>query len=78
MKRKLQDDMAMGTDAMFQFGLQDSDSMAQWHSGIQFLDDWSYVDADEPKLGVMRLFRHWNMLRKIQWVVHYRLNQAFQ
>lgn len=74
-KRKLQNNMSMGAGAMFQSGLQDSDAMEQWHSGIQFLDDWSFVDADEPKLGTLRLFRHWELLRKVQWVVHYRLNQ---
>jgi O-methyltransferase involved in polyketide biosynthesis len=73
-RRKLQNNMSMGSGAMFQSGLHDSDTMEQWHSGIQFLDDWSFVDADEPKLGVLRLMRHWQMFRKLQWVVHYRLN----
>ncbi|MAT99875.1 MAG: hypothetical protein CL608_22260 [Anaerolineaceae bacterium] len=75
MKRKLQNDMSMGSDAMFQSGIADSEAMAQWRSGIEFVDDWSFVDADEPKLGVLRLMRHWSMFRKLQWVVHYRLNE---
>jgi methyltransferase (TIGR00027 family) len=74
MRRKLQNNMSMGSGAMFQSGLQDSDTMEQWRSGIQFLDDWSFVDADEPKLGALRLMRHWAMFRKLQWVVHYRLD----
>lgn len=73
-KRKLQSNMSMGAGAMFQSGIADSDSMEQWRSGIRFLDDWSFVDADEPKLGTLRLMRHWALFRKLQWVVHYRLD----
>lgn len=75
MKRKLQNNMSMGAGAMFQSGIADSDSMEQWRSGIHFLDDWSFVDADEPKLGALRLMRHFAMFRKLQWVVHYRLDE---
>ena len=74
MKRKLQNNMSMGAGAMFQTGIADSDSMERWRGGICFLDDWSFVDADEPKLGALRLMRHWAMFRKLQWVVHYRLD----
>ena len=73
-KRKLQSNMSMGAGAMFQSGIADSDSMEQWRSGIRFMDDWSFVDADEPKLGTLRLMRHWALFRKLQWVVHYRLD----
>lgn len=75
MKRKLQNNMSMGSNAMFQSGIADSDSMEQWRSGIELLDDWSFADADEPKLGVLRLMRHWAMFRKLQWAVHYRLDK---
>lgn len=73
-RRKLQNNMSMGAGAMFKSGLQDSDTMEQWGSGIQYLGDWSFVDEDEPKLGILRLTRHLDSFRKIQFVVHYRLN----
>ncbi len=73
-QNKLQNSMAMGAGAMFQSGLRDSDEMEQWGEGLQFLDDWTYFDENEPKLGAIRLLRRWDALRKIQWVVHYRLN----
>ena len=73
-QNKLQNSMAMGAGAMFQSGLRDSDEMEQWGEGLQFLDDWTYFDENEPKLGPIRLLRHWEALRKSQWVVHYRLN----
>ncbi|MCA9969014.1 MAG: class I SAM-dependent methyltransferase, partial [Anaerolineales bacterium] len=73
-QNKLQNSMAMGAGAMFQSGLRASDEMEQWGEGLQFLDDWTYFDENEPKLGAIRLLRRWDALRKIQWVVHYRLN----
>lgn len=62
----------LGKDAMFQSGIRDSREMEQWQSGIQFLDEWSYFDSDEKKLGWFSLLRPW--IRKTQWTVHYRLN----
>jgi len=70
---KLQRQFHLGKDALFQSGIRDSREMEQWQSGIQFLDDWSYFDSDEKKLGLLRLFRHIGWLRKTQWTVHYRL-----
>ncbi|MFA5268403.1 MAG: class I SAM-dependent methyltransferase [Methanoregula sp.] len=70
---KLQHQFHLGKDAMFRSGIRDSREMEQWQSGIQFLDDWSYFDSDEKKLGLLRLFRHIGWLRKTQWTVHYRL-----
>jgi hypothetical protein len=48
--------------------------MEQWHSGIQFLDEWSYFDSEEKKLGWFRLLKHIKFIRKTQWTVHYLLN----
>jgi hypothetical protein len=59
---------------MFRSGIHDGHEMEHWHSGIQFLDEWSYFDSEEKKLGWLRLFRHIALIRKTQWTVHYRLN----
>ena len=48
---KQQREVHMGKDATFRSGIRDGREMEQWHSGIQFLDEWSYFDADEKKLG---------------------------
>lgn len=71
---KLQKRMHIGKDAMFRSGIRDSREMEQWHTGIVFLDDWSYFDADEPKIGWLKFFRHFEIMRKTQWTVHYRLD----
>jgi O-methyltransferase involved in polyketide biosynthesis len=71
---KLQRQVHMGKDATFRSGISDGREMEQWHSGIHFLDEWSYFDSDEKKLGWLRLLRHIGLIRKTQWTVHYRLN----
>jgi len=71
---KLQHQFHLGKDAMFRSGIRDSREMEQWHTGIQFLDEWSYFDSDEKKLGWLRVLRHIELIRKTQWTVHYRLN----
>jgi len=71
---KLQRQVHLGKDATFRSGIRDGREMEQWHRGIQFLDEWSYFDAEEKKLGWLRLLRHIERIRKTQWTVHYRLN----
>ncbi len=71
--RKLKRQFAFGDDNTFQSGLDDSDSMEAWDTGIRLLDEWSYFDDGEPKLGALNLMRHVPLLRKTQWTVHYAL-----
>ncbi len=70
---KMQRELHLGKDATFRSGIRDGREMEQWHSGIQFLDEWSYFDSEEEKLGWLRLFRYIELIRKTQWTVHYRL-----
>ena len=71
---KMQRQLHIGKDAMFRSGIRDGREMEQWHAGIQFLDEWSYFDSGEEKLGWLKVFRHIQLIRKTQWTVHYRLN----
>jgi O-methyltransferase involved in polyketide biosynthesis len=71
---KMQKQVHLGKDAMFRSGIKDGQEMEHWHSGIQFLDEWSYFDSEEKKLGWLRLLRHIEFIRKTQWTVRYRLN----
>jgi methyltransferase (TIGR00027 family) len=71
---KMQRELHMGQDATFNFGIRASQDMEKWNSGIEFLDDWTYLDEPEPKIGWLRLLRHVELFRKTQWTVHYRLN----
>ncbi len=63
-------------DVAYQFGLENSREMESWAPGLSFLDDWTYFDDGEPKLGWMRWLAWWPMFRRAQWTVHYRLGAA--
>lgn len=63
----------LGKDAVFRSGIRDSREMEQWYPGIRFLDEWSYFDSDEEKLGWLRMLRHIEWIRKTQWTVRYML-----
>lgn len=71
---KLQRELHLGPDVTFSFGIRNSRELGSWHPGIEFLDEWSYFDEPEPKLGIMRMFGRVELFRKTQWTVHYRLN----
>ena len=71
---KLQKELHLGKEATFNFGIKEARDLEQWHPGIKVLDEWSYVDEPEKKIGALRFMKHINLLRKTQWTVHYRLN----
>jgi hypothetical protein len=60
--------------ATFHFGIRDSNEMEEWHDGIEFLDEWSYFDSEEKKLGRLKMFRNIRLFRKTQWTVYYKLH----
>ncbi|MBU0757617.1 MAG: class I SAM-dependent methyltransferase [Nanoarchaeota archaeon] len=71
---KLRKELHLGKDITFSFGIGDSNEMEGWNKGIEFLDDWFYLDADEKKLGMLRILRKIKLFRQSLWTVHYRLN----
>jgi len=73
MEVKLQKELDLGKDAMFHFGIRDSDEIESWSDGLKLLGDWSYFDSDEKKLGYMRMFRNIKFFRKTQWTVQYQI-----
>ncbi len=73
LNRKLRRDLGFGAGAAFQFGIRDGQEPVEWSPAIRFLEEWSYLDEDEPKLGLVRHLRHADLLRRSQWTVRYRL-----
>lgn len=71
---KMQHELHMGKEATYNFGIRDSREMENWNSDIEFLEEWSYFDEPEPKIGILRFFKNVEILRKTQWTVRYRLN----
>jgi len=72
-KKKFQRDFHLGKDALFYFGISDSRDLEKWNQGITFLDDWTYFDDKEKKLGWMNIFARSKKLSKTQWIIHYQL-----
>jgi len=70
---KMKNRLDIGESAGFHFGLDHPAEMESWHQGIQLIDHWSYFDSNHKKLGIMRLFRHSQYFREMQYTVHYRL-----
>lgn len=73
-RRKFQRDFHLGENATFLFGITDSTEMEEWGPGIEFIEEWTYFDEKEKKLGWINLFGKIEKLRKAQWIVKYRLN----
>lgn len=73
MKRKFQRQLFLDETTVFTFGINDSRDMERWGRGLTFLDDWSYFDDHDPKMGWYNWFGKIDKVRRAQWVVHYRL-----
>ena len=72
-KKKFQRDFHLGKDAIFNWGIKDSNELENWNANIKFLDEWTYFDTNEKKLGWMRYLGKFEKIRKTQWIVHYKL-----
>ena len=73
MKWKFRRQLGMTGGAVFSFGIPDSRYFERWSRIYEFLDEWTYFDDHEKKLGWYNLFSSVEILRKAQWTVHYRI-----
>lgn len=72
-RKKFQRDFHFGKDVLFFFGISDSRDFEKWNNRITFLDDWTYFDDKEKKLGWINILGRSKKLSKTQWIVHYLL-----
>jgi methyltransferase (TIGR00027 family) len=70
---KMNRQLGVGKGAAFTFGIKNSREMETWHSGIEYLDDWSYFDSNHYRLGRLRMMGKIKFMREVQYTVHYRL-----
>jgi O-methyltransferase involved in polyketide biosynthesis len=73
-RKKFQRDFNLKENAVFNFGINDSIYFEKWNEGIKFLDEWTYFDDEDNKLGWINLLGKIEKFRKTQWIVHYILN----
>ena len=71
--RKLERGFDMDADARFRFGVHDGRDLEAWADGIEVVGEWSLFDERSPRLRGMNWMRHFDGLRRLQWVVHWRL-----
>ncbi|MEZ0371355.1 MAG: class I SAM-dependent methyltransferase [Candidatus Sericytochromatia bacterium] len=65
--------LQLKTGAAFAGGLHSAREPESWHPALKHLGNWGYLDAQEPRLGLMNLGA-WTPFRHLQWVVHYALS----
>jgi len=70
-QQKLKKQLNFGKDAMFGFGLTESNELEAWHPDLKLLTEWSYLDSNHPAFGTMRYFRKLEFMRKMQWSMYY-------
>jgi len=70
---KLRHQLGITGGAVFTFGIPDSLYFEGWNPDYKFLDEWAYFDDNEKKLGWFNLFSFIEVLRKVQWTVHYKI-----
>jgi len=70
---KFRRQFGLSADVVFTFGIADSHDIETWAPGLTLLDDWTYYDDGDRKLGIIRWFARWDYVRWVQWTVHYRL-----
>ena len=71
---KMKHRFSMAQDAGFRFGVDSPDAMEAWNNGIEFIEQWFYMQDNHPKLGWMRIFRDMPIIRNAQYTVHYKLH----
>lgn len=63
-----------GWQAQYQFGVGHSREFEAWAPGLRFIEEWFYLDENEPRLGFMRAMYKWKLTPRDIWTVHYILN----
>ncbi len=75
MQWKFKRQLGISGGAVFTFGIPYSRYFEGWSRDYQFLDEWTYFDDREKKLGWFNLFSFIEILRKVQWTVHYKISK---
>ena len=71
--RKLQGNFSIDASVGFRFGVESGEELAGWGDGIEVLGEWSLFDEGAPGLRGMNWMGRVDGLRRLQWVIHWRL-----
>jgi methyltransferase (TIGR00027 family) len=73
MDMRMHKQLHVGGGVTFLSGIKNGKEMESWSPGIKLMDEWSYFDSTEKKLGWLRLFGKMPWMRRVQWTAHYKL-----
>lgn len=77
MQWKMRRQLGMTGGVLFTFGVPNNRYFEEWSPDYHFLDEWTYFDDNEKKLGWFNWFSSIKVLRNVQWTVHYRLGNEY-
>jgi O-Methyltransferase involved in polyketide biosynthesis len=73
MQFKFKHQLGMTGGASFTFGIPNSRYFEQWNPQFRLIDEWTYFDEKEPKMGWYNLLSNIEVLRKVQWTMHHSI-----
>ena len=73
MNMRMHGQLHVGGGATFLSGIRNGKEIESWSPGIRLMDEWSYFDSTEQKLGGLRLLGKIPSMRRVQWIAHYKL-----
>jgi len=73
MQQKFKRQLGMEKGAVYSFGIPDGHYFEEWDPSYRFLDEWTYFDDHEKKLGWYNLYSNIEVIRKVQWTIHYQI-----
>ncbi|MFA5400939.1 MAG: class I SAM-dependent methyltransferase [Dehalococcoidia bacterium] len=73
MNMRMHKQLHVGGGVTFLSGIKDGKEIESWSPGIRLMDEWSYFDSAEKKLGPALFFGKIPGMRRVQWIVHYKL-----
>ena len=70
---KLRRELGVEGDVSYHFGLSDSRDLEKLSNHFEWIEDWSYFDDKNPKIGWMNWMGKIRYFKYVQWTVFYRI-----
>lgn len=77
MQWKFKRQLGISGGAVFSFGIPNSRYFEEWSEDYHFIDEWTYFDDMEKKPGIINLFPRFDLVRKVQYTVHYMISNKY-
>ncbi len=68
-KSKMKRSLGCDAGASFESGLRDASEVESYGSGIKVTKEWSYLEEDDIRPALLKLFRKWKFMNRTQWTI---------